>query len=440
MADLTGEARVRAPSGERGLSTALGYALSLSVTVLLVISLITAAGGFVSDERERAIRSEAEVVSQRIASGLMTADRLASAAGSGPVRVSATLPTTLAGKQYTIRVVANDSDSTVVVSTENPDVSVSAPFHNDTAVVTETLGGGSLRFQYKNDLLTIHDANATGISPTDEQVLAADRDVVFAQGGALKTKNASAPIRDYPIGDASATGPVRLDMDGDGDLDVPVGTASGELLVVDAAGDTETLVASGAETAKTRYAVGTWDGSDASVFYADDGGNTIHRVDGSGSSASIVSPGNGVSAVAGVADITGDGTAELVFGGGSQTVRYYETDGTLHTTGQGYGTNNGAGIGTPADFDGDGTARVPIVDGSNNLALVDSDGTKTTLVTGGVAKAPVASVDWDGDGDTEIVFVNTSGELRYLDAVTGTNDVTDVAGGSVTADAESGVA
>jgi hypothetical protein len=263
--------------------------------------------------------------------------------------------------------------------------------------------------------------------------------VAFAQSGALKTGTSDGGVTDYTIDDASATGPGRSDVDGDGSLDVPVGNASG-LHITDADGDTTTLVASGVEVGKTRYAVGTWDGSDTSVFYADDSGDAVYRVDESGTSTQVFDPGNGASAVLGIADVTGDGSEEIVFVDASATMRFYESDGTTTSIG-GFGSNVGLGVGSPADFDGDGTARVPIIDGSNNVALVDGSGTTTTLTSGGpAAKAPTATVDWDGDGDLEVLFLDTGGNLRYLDDVTGTNDVQDVYGGTTVADEEAGVA
>jgi hypothetical protein len=154
----------------------------------------------------------------------------------------------------------------------------------------------------------------------------------------------------------------------------------------------------------------------------------------------VFDPGNGASAVLGIADVTGDGSEEIVFVDASATMRFYESDGTTTSIG-GFGSNVGLGVGSPADFDGDGTARVPIIDGSNNVALVDGSGTTTTLTSGGpAAKAPTATVDWDGDGDLEVLFLDTGGNLRYLDDVTGTNDVQDVYGGTTVADEEAGVA
>jgi hypothetical protein len=60
---------------------------------------------------------------------------------------------------------------------------------------------------------------------------------------------------------------------------------------------------------------------------------------------------------------------------------------------------------------------VPIVNDNNkNLKLVDVDGNEQQIRTG-VTKTPLRSVDWDNDGEEEIVYVD-SGALKYVDNVT----------------------
>jgi len=59
-----------------------------------------------------------------------------------------------------------------------------------------------------------------------------------------------------------------------------------------------------------------------------------------------------------------------------------------------------------------------VADGSNRLVLVNSDGDETVLVDSGVAKSPVAAVDWDGDGKLEVMYLTKNGNLKYVDDVT----------------------
>lgn len=139
----------------RGLSTAVGYALSMGITVLLVAGLLTVAGGMTTDQRERAVRSEAEVLGQRVATDLMTADRLAQAADDGVVRVRSYLPQAMAGVQYTIHVEANASRSVVILETDNPDVRVVTPFRNETRVASTSVTGGPIVVSYSGTKLEV---------------------------------------------------------------------------------------------------------------------------------------------------------------------------------------------------------------------------------------------------------------------------------------------
>lgn len=133
---------------DRGVSTALGYMLSLMVATLVVTGLFVAAGGFVEQQRDRAVRSEFRVVGQRVAADLLTTDRLARSAGDGHVRVESDVPRVVAGRQYTIRINATDHGSQVVLEMTDPDVVVRVPFRNQTAVATRNVTGGPLVFSY----------------------------------------------------------------------------------------------------------------------------------------------------------------------------------------------------------------------------------------------------------------------------------------------------
>jgi flagellin-like protein len=236
-------------------------------------------------------------------------------------------------------------------------------------------------------------------------------------------------------GSATALGPATVDLDGDGVLELPYIGSGGDLQLVDSDGTTRTLatdgdIAGGIDTDKTRLGVGRWDGSDPSVLFSD-GSDDIYRVAPGGTPTSVASPSNGVNAVSGVGDIDGDGTDELVFADGSQTLRHVEPSdpgsGSYDTLpgsgGLSLGSNNGIGAGALFDADGDGTERVAAVDGGNDLVLVDAAGSdKITSddVTGGSApsarKAPPTVADVDGDGAQELVYVgNDDGNLKYLD-------------------------
>lgn len=234
--------------------------------------------------------------------------------------------------------------------------------------------------------------------------------------------------------DAHALGPGRTDLTGDGTDDLPFVDGTGAIKLTNASNDTTTLadgssIPGNVETQKTRLGVGTWNGSEPGVFFANENHDTLYRVSPDGPPVAVATPGDGVQAVSGVGDIDGDGTDELVFADASQQLRYLEPDGTVKNVPNGQtGSNNGIGAGGLADLDGDGTVRVVAVDGSNDLKLTGvstADGGEgtTTLTAPNAAKASPTVADLDGDGTDEIGYVGIdAGKVKYVDGVGDTDE------------------
>ena len=243
-----------------------------------------------------------------------------------------------------------------------------------------------------------------------------------------------------------ALGPPSNDITGDGDNDLPY-VNDGELRVTDGDGGTRTLVSdsssSNPDTDKTRMAVGSWQGSSNSVFYVNENHDTIYRVDSGGSVNEVATLGNGANAVLGIGDIDGDSDEELIFADASQQVRYLESDGgTEKVQNGGVGSNNGIGVGDVADFDGDGTVRFAMVDGSNNVVINGVSESEITFTQTNAKKTTVTVADVDADGGLEVVYVDSGGDVRYVDDPLGSpqlRDLTDSDGNTVTADGSVGV-
>lgn len=253
--------------------------------------------------------------------------------------------------------------------------------------------------------------------PDEKKILDRKSTVVYAGVNAI-SGTGSEPQSLAPS-DVAALGAPTTDVTGNGSTDLPFVTDSGALKVTDSDGNTETLVTSSASskpaTSKTLIASGSWDGSDPSVFYADGNQETLYRVDGSRSVSTVAQPGNGVQGVTGIGDIDDDGTAELIFIDGSQQVRYLKPDGTIEkVSGGGAGSNNGIGVGKAADFDDDGIVRVALVDGSNNVKLAGSAESDVILSNTSAKKSPVTVADVDGGGDLEVVYIGSSGHIKYI--------------------------
>lgn len=296
-------------------------------------------------------------------------------------------------------------------------VDVSLPPRSDTRVVVTPTGARD-RFRFRTP-------------PADASN---PREVVYAtRDGSLRTIDAHGSITRYDA-TAAAIGPKEVDLDDDGRLEVPYVDPSGALRLVDDAGGTATLVDGGVETNKTLLAVGEWDGA-TSVFYVNETDNsTVYRVRPGSSPTQLLVDGNAqsASAVAGVADVNGDGDDELVYTGTSQTIHY--VDGGQVEEVVTVGQNDGIGVGAPRQFDADPPARIPAVDTSNNRVLYDSAGNEETLEPGS-SVGPVAGADWRDSDRLQYLYV-VDGDVRYvtLDGTTGT-----VAAG-VNASTEVGVA
>lgn len=131
---------------DRGVSSVLGYALSLAIVTILITGIFAGMGGTVQNERERVIRSELTVLGNRIAADIGAADRLATAPdGSVTVRISTTLPTTVAGKAYSIQITDTGSNTTsITLSTTDPAVSETVNVRTDATVSGATLRGADI--------------------------------------------------------------------------------------------------------------------------------------------------------------------------------------------------------------------------------------------------------------------------------------------------------
>jgi hypothetical protein len=140
----------------RSVSVTVNYALNLVVATMLIGGVLTATGGMVQDRRESAVRTELSVVGERLATDLMAADRLSEVGTAGPatdptVSLSVTLPGRVGGTRYDVQVNATDSNSRLVLQSDDPEVTVVVGFHNDTAVENATVRGGDLRIALNTD-------------------------------------------------------------------------------------------------------------------------------------------------------------------------------------------------------------------------------------------------------------------------------------------------
>lgn len=245
-----------------------------------------------------------------------------------------------------------------------------------------------------------------------------DGAVAFLQGDTLTTARHYEHTETYGVTTAAVIG-----AGGPGfghNYVIPYITTGGDLKLVAYDGTQYSLSTGGnsLSTQKTFPAIGTWNGGE-DVFYAVS--SSIYRVSpGDADPTLVASLGNsmnGASGVLGVSDIDQDGTDELVYIGGSGDIRYLKPAKEDDPKIKGTNANNQYGVGAP--FQTTNGPRIPYVNGSGNPGFVDVAGNFTKLATGGQAgKTALAGRDIDNDGTPELVFINSNGELFYLDDLT----------------------
>ena len=131
----------------RGLSTALGYVLTLGITVILVSGLLVAGGNFVDDQREEVVRTELEIVGEQVATHVNAADRLnESGVGETNVTIEQRFPPSVVGSAYRINL--EEDDQRLRLKTTNPSVEVTVPLASTTTIADSSASGGQIVVEY----------------------------------------------------------------------------------------------------------------------------------------------------------------------------------------------------------------------------------------------------------------------------------------------------
>ena len=155
---------------DRGVSSALGYVLTLGISAVLISGLLLAGGNFTEVQREEVTHSELEVVGQRLALHVASADRAAMTVGpDGHLSVRTDLPDRVAGTGYRIEIteVSPPGDGqgsyAILLSTRTPDITVSVTVRTTTPLNGTSVDGGPVRIVYR-DLDGDGDANALEVT------------------------------------------------------------------------------------------------------------------------------------------------------------------------------------------------------------------------------------------------------------------------------------
>ncbi|GAA0652252.1 hypothetical protein [Salarchaeum japonicum] len=223
------------------------------------------------------------------------------------------------------------------------------------------------------------------------------------------------------------------DFDEDGAADIPYVNQSGALKIAYGNGTNVTLpgqpFTSDSTNEGTRVAVGTWNGSDRSIFFGNNSG--IYGVTLDSRDVFTVADQSNAQAngIIGITDFDGDSADELLFVTSNPGITFLDDDGTVHSSSQ--SLSSPLGVGTPGDFDDDGNVGVPYRDGSGYISILEfTSGSLTSYQPNGVQEQPetgtgMGAADIDDDDTPEIIYVeyaSNAGDpapIRYMQGPSG---------------------
>lgn len=138
---------------DRAASSVVGHALIIAIAMALVSLVLLAGTTYVQDQRDRAIRSQLNVVGQQVVGCLERADRLVSATRHDPetLEVGCQLPDRIVGETYVVHV-----DGTTVRLEATGGTSVAVPL-GSTPVASTDLKGGRIVIEYSSGGLVMTD-------------------------------------------------------------------------------------------------------------------------------------------------------------------------------------------------------------------------------------------------------------------------------------------
>lgn len=147
----------------RALSAVLGYVLMLGIVTLLISGLFFAAGNFVENQHDRAIRAEFEVIGNRIAADLAAVDRLVLASDeNGRMELLVELPPRVAGKSYQIETSDAGPDNVTAITLRTTagalGQAVEVRVKSTTSIADGTIPGGDIRIVYDGNQLEVRRA------------------------------------------------------------------------------------------------------------------------------------------------------------------------------------------------------------------------------------------------------------------------------------------
>jgi hypothetical protein len=120
----------------------VGYVLNLAVATMVLSGLLFAAGSVVESQSRLVVEDELDVIGNRVAAGLMEADRLVqvgSDVGDPTVEVRIDVPSRVGNTRYTVDV--DDAADEFVLRSADPEVTIRVSYLAETDV---RVAGGAI--------------------------------------------------------------------------------------------------------------------------------------------------------------------------------------------------------------------------------------------------------------------------------------------------------
>lgn len=143
---------------DRAVASTLSYALTLSITTILLVGVLAGAGSLVDGQQDRAIESGLVVQGERLAADLMTVDRLSRTGSVERVEVRIDLPTRVAGEGYRVEI-TEDGGGNDVIGLHSDAIDVTVDFTVERGIVAERLTGGAVTIEFDDGTGTIEVRN-----------------------------------------------------------------------------------------------------------------------------------------------------------------------------------------------------------------------------------------------------------------------------------------
>ena len=142
---------------ERAVSVPVNYSQALIITTILLAGLMLATAEEVRTQRDRTIESEFQVLSNRIAADINTADRLVGTLedtdpSNNTASVTTTLPSTVAGSGYAAEISSSPAGEgyvvTVTLDADRGNTQLTYRLKTSTEVLDSTIAGGEYSIVY----------------------------------------------------------------------------------------------------------------------------------------------------------------------------------------------------------------------------------------------------------------------------------------------------